>query len=283
MKKRAKSKNKFIQIEKIVIGAVILLVTLFPIYWLAAMSIRPMEEMKGRISILPKSFTLAHFLTLFQEKSFGRALGNSLEVSLISLAFSLSFGLCAAYVLTRKRFSFAAKKPMNFWILLVRILPPIAFTIPLYTMFNKLGILNTKLPAILACVLINIPFIIWFMITFFRMVPEEVEESARIDGASEWYLFYKVVLPLVAPGTAAVAMLSFLYAWNEYTYSVIFVQSAQNYTVPLALATLNSSDSLTNFGLVAAGGVMSAIPILVFVLFAQNYLIEGLSSGAVKA
>ena len=269
--------------QKAVIGAVILVVTLFPIYWLAAMSVRPTEEMKDRISVIPQSLTAVHFLELFREKAFGRALGNSLEVSLISLVISLSCGLCAAYVLTRKRFSFAAKKPMNFWILLVRILPPIAFTIPLYTMFNRLGILSTKLPATLACVLINIPFIIWFMITFFRMVPAEVEESARIDGASEWYLFRKVVLPLVAPGTAAVAMLSFLYAWNEYTYSVIFVQSAQNYTVPLALATLNSSDSLTNFGLVAAGGVMSAIPILVFVLFAQNYLIEGLSSGAVKA
>lgn len=281
--KRKSTRKVIANMQKAVIGAVILVVTLFPIYWLAAMSVRPTEEMKDRISVIPQSLTAAHFLELFREKAFGRALGNSLEVSLISLVISLSCGLCAAYVLTRKRFSFAAKKPMNFWILLVRILPPIAFTIPLYTMFNRLGILSTRLPAILACVLINIPFIIWFMITFFRMVPAEVEESARIDGASEWYLFRKVVLPLVAPGTAAVAMLSFLYAWNEYTYSVIFVQSAQNYTVPLALATLNSSDSLTNFGLVAAGGVMSAIPILVFVLFAQNYLIEGLSSGAVKA
>ena len=264
------------------LGALILFVSLFPIYWLAAMSIRPTEEMKGKISLIPQSFTWKHFVELFTEHSFGRSLVNSIQVTGISLAVSLAFGLCAAYVLTRERYHFAIKKPLNFWILMVRILPPVAFTIPLYTMFNNLGVLNTRIPATLACILINIPFIIWFMITFFRSLPEEIEESARIDGASEWMLFSRIVLPLVAPGTAAVAMLSFMYAWNEYTYSVIFVQSPANYTVPLTLATLSSDDSLTNFGLVAAGGVISVLPILMFVLFAQNYLVEGLSSGAVK-
>ena len=90
------------------------------------------------------------------------------------------------------------------------------------------------------------------------------------------------MLPLVAPGIAAVAMLSFMYAWNEYTYPVIFTRTAVNNTVPLALALLNTEDNLTNFGLVAAGGVVSVIPITLFVIFAQNYLISGLSSGAVK-
>ena len=181
-----------------------------------------------------------------------------------------------------RRFRFGLKKPMTYWVLLVRVLPPVAFTIPLYTMFSKVGILNTKLPVLLACVLINVPLIIWFLISFFQDLPEEVEESAKVDGATEWQLFRKIVLPLVAPGIAAVAMLSFMYAWNEYTYTVIFTRTAVNNTVPLALALLNTEDNLTNFGLVAAGGVVSVIPITLFVIFAQNYLISGLSSGAVK-
>ncbi len=267
---------------KFIIGALLLLYTLFPIYWLAAMSIRPMSEMKGHIPLIPQSVTGEHFAQLFTEKGFGRALINSLQVTGVSLAVSLTFGLCAAYVLTRQRFKFRLKKPLNYWVLMVRILPPVAFTIPLYTMFNRLGVLNTKLPATLACILINIPFIIWFMVSFFQALPEDMEKSARIDGAKEWQLFWRIVLPLVAPGIAAVAMLSFMYAWNEYTYSIIFVQSPQNYTIPLTLATLNSDDSLTNFGLVAAGGIVSVIPILLFVVFAQNYLIAGLSNGAVK-
>lgn len=266
-----------------VIGCVILLlIALFPVYWLVAMAIRPTSEMTGHISVIPASLTFEHFKELFIVKGFGTALINSLQTTLISLLFSMSFGLCTAYVIARRRFKFGIKRPLTYWVLLVRVLPPVAFTIPLYTMFSRLGILNTKIPATLACVLINVPFIIWFMISFFQDLPEEVEESAKVDGATELQLFIKIVLPLVAPGIAALAMLSFMYAWNEYTYSVIFVQSPTNYTVPLTLAVLNTEDNLTNFGLVAAGGVISVIPITLFVLFAQNYLISGLSSGAVK-
>lgn len=265
------------------IGCVILLfVALFPIYWLVAMAIRPTSEMTGHISIIPHALTGSHFAQLFSGKGFGTAIANSLQTTLGSLVLSLIVGICAAYVLARRRFRFGLKKPMTYWILLVRVLPPVAFTIPLYTMFSKIGILNTKLPVMLACVLINVPLIIWFLISFFQDLPEEIEESAKVDGATEWQLFRKIVLPLVAPGIAAVAMLSFMYAWNEYTYTVIFTRTPANNTVPLALSLLNTEDNLTNFGLVAAGGVVSVIPITLFVIFAQNYLISGLSSGAVK-
>ena len=255
---------------------------LFPIYWLVAMAIRPTSEMTGHISIIPHALTGSHFIQLFREKGFSTAIVNSLQTTIGSLALSLIVGICAAYVLARRRFRFGLKKPMTYWILLVRVLPPVAFTIPLYTMFSKVGILNTKLPVLLACVLINVPLIIWFLIGFFQDLPEEIEESAKVDGATEWQLFRKIVLPLVAPGIAAVAMLSFMYAWNEYTYTVIFTRTPANNTVPLALSLLNTEDNLTNFGLVAAGGVVSVIPITLFVIFAQNYLISGLSSGAVK-
>ena len=272
----------YVTVLKVLAAIVLLFIALFPIYWLVAMAIRPTSEMTGHISVIPATLTIEHFVELFTEKGFGAALVNSLQTTLISLVFSMAFGLCTAYVIARRRFRFRIKRPLSYWVLLVRVLPPVAFTIPLYTMFSRLGILNTKIPATLACVLINVPFIIWFMISFFQDLPEEVEESAKVDGATELQLFVKIVLPLVAPGIAALAMLSFMYAWNEYTYSVIFVQSPDNYTVPLTLAVLNTEDNLPNFGLVAAGGVISVIPITLFVIFAQNYLISGLSSGAVK-
>lgn len=276
------SKKKALAVVKAVSCVFLLLIALFPIYWLAAMAIRPTEEMRGHISLLPQSLTAGHFLQLFTSEGFGRAIANSLQTTFSSLVISLLVGVCAAYVLARRRFRFGLKKPLTYWVLLVRVLPPVAFTIPLYIMFNKLGVLNTKLPISMACVLINVPLIIWFLISFFQDLPEEVEESAKVDGATEWQLFVRIVLPLVAPGIAAVSMLSFMYAWNEYTYTVIFTRSPANNTVPLALALLNTEDNLTNFGLVAAGGVISVIPITLFVIFAQNYLISGLSSGAVK-
>lgn len=278
----AKKKRLVMTAVKVFIGAVLLLIALFPIYWLVAMAIRPTSEMTGHISVIPSTLTLEHFKQLFTVKDFGTAIANSARTTLTSLLISLAVGLCAAYVIARRRFRFGLKKPLTYWVLLVRVLPPVAFTIPLYIMFNKLGVLNTRIPATLACVLINVPLIIWFMISFFQDLPEEVEESAKVDGATEWQLFLRIVLPLVAPGIAAVAMLSFMYAWNEYTYTVIFTRSPANSTVPLALSLLNTEDNLTNFGLVAAGGVISVIPVTLFVIFAQNYLISGLSSGAVK-
>ena len=277
-----KSKKRIGTVGKAIGCIVLLIISLFPIYWLVAMSIRPTDEMKGHISLIPQSLTGEHFTQLFDAEGFGQAIINSMQTTFGSLIISLLVGICAAYIIARRRFRFGLKKPLTYWVLLVRVLPPVAFTIPLYIMFNRIGVLNTKLPVTLACVLINVPLIIWFLISFFQDLPEEVEESAKVDGATEWQLFRKIVLPLVAPGIAAVAMLSFMYAWNEYTYTVIFTRTAANNTVPLALALLNTEDSLTNFGLVAAGGVISVIPITLFVIFAQNYLISGLSSGAVK-
>ena len=277
-----KTKRRVSTVGKLLGCALLLFVALFPIYWLVAMAIRPTDEMMGHISVIPQSLTFEHFIKLFTEKGFDTAIVNSLQTTFGSLVLSLAVGICAAYVLARRRFHFGLKRPVTYWILLVRVLPPVAFTIPLYTMFSKIGLLNTKLPVMLACVLINVPLIIWFLISFFQDLPEEVEQSAKVDGATEWQLFCRIVLPLVAPGIAAVAMLSFMYAWNEYTYTVIFTRSPANNTVPLALSVLNTEDNLTNFGLVAAGGVMSVIPITLFVIFAQNYLISGLSSGAVK-
>lgn len=212
-----KARKRAGTVGKVLGCALLLVIALFPIYWLVAMAIRPTSEMQGHISLIPQSLTIEHFISLFVSKGFGQAAINSLQTTLSSLVLSLIVGICAAYILARRRFRFGLKRPMTYWVLLVRVLPPVAFTIPLYTMFSKIGLLNTKIPVTLACVLINVPLIIWFLISFFQDLPEEVEESAKVDGATEWQLFRKIVLPLVAPGIAAVAMLSFMYAWNEYT------------------------------------------------------------------
>ncbi|MDR1800355.1 MAG: carbohydrate ABC transporter permease [Lachnospiraceae bacterium] len=275
-------KKKFRFSIRPIIAAILVIYTLFPIYWLISLSFRNNEELVGAVPLIPQSFSLKHYIALFTEKGFGVALKNSLQVTFIALIVSLAIGLCCAYVVARHRFRFRIKKPLTYWAMLVRVLPPVAFTIPLYIMFSRMGVLQSKIPTTLACIFINVPLIIWFMVNFFQELPEEVEESAKIDGASEWQLFIRIVLPLVAPGIAAIAMLTFMYAWNEYTYSVIFVQTPANYTVPLALAVLNTEDNLTQFGQVAAGGIISVIPIMLFVIFAQGYLLQGLSSGAVK-
>lgn len=267
---------------KIGLLVVILIWTLFPIYWTFSLSFRESSELNSMMPLFSKSFTTEHFFNIFTQKSFGTAVLNSLKVTSISVFVSLILGSMCAYVLSDSRFRFLLKKPTMFWIMLVRVLPPIAFAIPLYTMMNRLGVINTKIPIILAHILICVPFVIWFMISFFATLPREIKESAAIDGASEWQIFYKIIFPLVSPGLTAVAILSFMTSWNEYLYGVIFVQSPSNFTIPLSLATLNSEQEVAQWGNIAAGGVISLIPIALFVIFAQNYLISGLSSGAVK-
>ena len=270
------------RILKIVLIAFLLVWTLFPIYWMLSLSIRSGSELTGALSLFPHSFSLEHFQDLFENKNFGTSIKNSLIVTLVSLSLSLVFGLACAYILARARFKFKLKGPMLFWALLLRVLPPIAFALPLYIMMNDIGILATKIPLILSHMLINIPFIVWFMITFFESLPLEVEESAAVDGASENQLFIRIVLPQVLPGITAVGILSFMTSWNEYLYGVIFVQSPSQFTIPLTLATLNSEQELAQWGNIAAGGVLSLVPIAIFVIIAQNFLIAGLSSGAVK-
>ena len=270
------------RILKIVLIAFLLVWTLFPIYWMLSLSIRSGSELTGALSLFPHSFSLEHFQDLFENKNFGTSIKNSLIVTLVSLSLSLIFGLACAYILARARFKFKLKGPMLFWALLLRVLPPIAFALPLYIMMNDIGILATKIPLVLSHMLINIPFIVWFMITFFESLPLEVEESAAVDGASENQLFTRIVLPQVLPGITAVGILSFMTSWNEYLYGVIFVQSPSQFTIPLTLATLNSEQELAQWGNIAAGGVLSLVPIAIFVIIAQNFLIAGLSSGAVK-
>jgi multiple sugar transport system permease protein len=267
---------------KFFILSLFLIWTLFPIYWMFSLAIREKGELFGALSLVPRSFSFEHFVDLFKTKAFGLSIMNSLMVTFVSLALALAFGLACAYVLARARFRFKLKGAMLFWVLLLRILPPIAFALPLYILMSDAGLLSTKTPLILSHLLINIPFIIWFMITFFEALPEEVEESAAVDGANEHQLFARIVMPQVLPGLTAVAILSFMTSWNEYLYSAIFVQSPSHFTIPLTLSTLNSEQELTQWGNIAAGGVLSLVPIALFVLFAQNFLIAGLSGGAVK-
>lgn len=275
MKKRLKVLN-------LVIVVVLLVWTLFPIYWMISLSVRDQDELRSSIPLLPKSFTLSHFTRLFRERNFAVAIRNSLQVTLISLTISLILGLGVAYVLSRARLRLRWAGTLQFWIFLVRVLPPIAFAVPLYLMMTQARLIQTKIPIISAHVLINLTFIIWTMITFFEGLPIEMEESAMLDGATEWQVLIRIALPLVVPGIASVSILSFMTSWNEYLYGVIFVQKPSNFTIPLVLATMNSEQELAEYGLIAAGGIISLLPVLIFVIFAQSYLISGLSSGAVK-
>ena len=276
-----KARKRAGTVGKVLGCALLLVIALFPIYWLVAMAIRPTSEMQGHISLIPQSLTIEHFISLFVSKGFGQAAINSLQTTLSSLVLSLIVGICAAYILRRRRFRFGLKRPMTYWCCWSACCSGGLHHPPVHHVQQDRPVEHQDpgdagLRAHQRAADYLVPHQLF-------PGPAGGGGGERQGGrATEWQLFRKIVLPLVAPGIAAVAMLSFMYAWNEYTYTVIFTRSPSNYTVPLALSVLNTEDNLTNFGLVAAGGVVSVIPITLFVIFAQNYLISGLSSGAVK-
>ncbi|GGG81959.1 carbohydrate ABC transporter permease [Paenibacillus radicis (ex Gao et al. 2016)] len=261
---------------------VVVVATLFPIYWMAIMALQRSEDLFKNVSLWPSSITFEHMISIFTTENYLLPLFNSFIITAASLTIVMVCGLASAYVLARRSFSIAYNKSLLIWILLVRVLPPITFALPLYILMNELGLLNTKIPIILAHILVNLPLVIWFMLAFFASVPNEIEESARVDGASEFKIYYKVILPLVMPGIAAVTILSFMASWNEYLYSVIFIQSPSDFTIPLKLATLNSEQELTEWGKVASGGMISMLPVLIIAMFMQKHLMNGLTAGAVK-
>lgn len=265
----------------ILFGILLLLWTLFPIYWILNIAIQAIQTGKS-VNLVPKSFTLAHLQNLLLKDHFVDALKNSLLITLVGLLISLSIGIICAYVLALPRFRSSMKAPLLLWILLVRIIPPITFALPLYIQMNRYHLLHTKFPIISAHILLNLPLVIWVMINFFKTVPQELQESGKVDGASEWQIFAKIMLPVVLPGITAVAIFGFMMSWNEYLYGVIFVQNPGQFTVPLKLATLNSEQELLEWGKVAAGGIISAIPVTIFMIGMQNFLLQGLTAGSVK-
>ncbi|PRX19654.1 carbohydrate ABC transporter membrane protein 2 (CUT1 family) [Orenia metallireducens] len=272
-----KKLNQFIKYLLIFIA---ILWTVFPIYWMLNSSFKTrVEQFSIPPTFFPKNFTFENYTALFTELNFQSMLANSLVISLVSTAVAITIGALAAYSLSR--FDFNAKPFVLGWILITRIFPPVTFVIPFYTIMNQIGLLNTRTALILSYIVFNLPFSIWMLINFFNEIPVEIEESALVDGANQFEIFYKIALPLTAPGIAATAIFNVVMSWNEFLYSLIFVQTPDLLTLPVGLAGLVTEYKIL-WGPMSAGGVISVIPIIIFVLFMEKHLIKGLTLGSVK-
>lgn len=257
-------------------------ISIFPIYWMLSLSFRTQNEFLDTINFIPQTFTLLNFIHLFSEYEFMTNIINSLFVTTISVSISLLIGIPAAYVLSSKEFGVKFITSFLVLVLLIRIIPPITLAIPLFTFMNELGITSTRLPIILAHILVCLPFLIWYMCIAFHKVPTELTQSAKIDGASNWQIFIQINLALVKTNIIVTTIFSFVASWNEYLFSMIFTQDPANFTVPIALTTFNSEDELTQWGMLASGGIVSTLPIGLFMILLQKFMIRDLSSGAIK-
>ncbi len=258
--------------------AVVLIVFLTPIYLVASSSVKPAPIMFQKPPAFLFTSTWEHYHVLFTERPFLKFIGNSLIVALGSTAISLVFGSLAAYAISRIR-----HRRMNdvaFWILSLRMFPPITVVVPYYIIFKTAGLLDTPLALIIVYSTANIPLVVWLMKGFFDEVPSALEEAAMVDGYGILETFWRVTLPLAAPGLAVSAVFCFIFSWNEFLFALMLTGSKAQ-TATVAVMSFWSSDAV-QWGRIMAGSFIILIPGVVFVLTCQRWLVRGLTMGSVK-
>jgi len=253
----------------------LLLVLMFPFLWLVQLAFRPSADIFSDDLLFTP--TLASFASLLQG-NFPRSFGNSLLVSTLSTVLSLAIGVPAAYALTR--WSFRARRQVALWILVTRMAPPIAFTIPFFLAWRWLGLQDTVLGLAIVYLTFNLAIVIWLMQTFFEAVPPALEEAAYIDGCGVWQAFWRVTLPLAAPGLAATAVLCFIFAWNDFFYALILTRT-EAITAPVAIVNFLQYEGW-EWSRIAAAGTLVMFPVVVFTLLVRKWLVHGLTAGGLK-
>lgn len=262
--------------------AVVLVITLFPIYWIAANSFKLDIDIFAVPPLwYPDNPTLKHYDAAFVQRPFLLYALNSLIIAVASTVVSLVFGTLAGYALARFQYPGQWRYQISFWILSTRMMPPIVTIIPLYIAFNYLDMLNTKPAIAIAYTAFNLPFATWMMKSYFQDLPVELEEAAIVDGDTRWGAFLRVALPLARPGLAATAIFCLIVSWNEFLVALILTLTAQSQTLPIGIAG-RVTQYTTYWGEISAAGFMACIPIMIFAFIVQKHLVRGLSFGAVK-
>jgi multiple sugar transport system permease protein len=270
------------RITRTVVLVVALLAALTPVYWMITMSLKVEGD---QFAYPPKwvSFTptLQHYYEAFVTRSFGRYLLTSAIVAVVSTACALVIGTLAAYALTRFRLPYNLDRKLSLWILSTRMFPAIVTAVPLFLMMRDLRLLNTKAALIVVYTAFNLPFVVWMMRGFFAEVPRDLEEAALVDGDSRLGALVRVVLPLVSPGLAATAVFCLIVSWNEFLFALVLTQTDASMTLPVGIAGRVTQFEI-KWGVMSAAGAVAMVPILIFALAMQRYLVRGLSLGAVK-
>jgi multiple sugar transport system permease protein len=270
------------KVSSILLLFLILFLVLVPILWLIQMSFRTQLSVFVMPPSLLHGWTLENYIKIAQTP-FMRNILNSLIVSTSTTTFAMIFGVPAAYAISR--FRFKHENLLTFWILFADLALPIGFILPLFNIFVRIHINgtvlnNTYYGITLAYLTSSVPLVIWTLRPFLDSIPVDMEEAAMVDGASDWQVFFQIVMPLSAPGLVSVGILTFIFTWIEFFTALIFTRGIM-VTAPVGVVNFLRYAGW-DWSMITTAGVIVMLPVLLFALFTHRFLISGLTAGAIK-
>ncbi len=260
--------------------SIVLIIMMAPILWLILTSIRPFVEIAStRLILVPRRLVLENYLAVFQDYEMSAYLKNTLIVCGGVIVTNLVIGPPAAYAMSR--YQFRGERVVFFGLVFMRMIPLVAVILPLFIIFSTLRMLNSYNALIVAHTAFKLPVTIWLLRAFIADLPRELDDSARVDGASPLGVIIRIIIPLIKPGLAATAVLAFLATWNDLLVTLVLSNTIDTEMVALGLTKFVLEYGVA-WGPLTAAGVLMFIPTVVFIFFAEKYLVRGLTMGAVK-
>lgn len=264
-----------------VVGLVIFF-SLAPFIWQVITSLKPAQEIFSRpVRYVPSHIDFSAYIKIFTRHPFGRQILNSIFVACASTFLCLAVASLASYAVAR--FRIFGRRSFLLFILLLSLFPPVVLVVPLYEMVSFWGLMNNWLALIIPYSALNLPFAIWVMSSFFRQIPQALEDAAKVDGLSRLGILLRIILPLSAPALATTAILVFIFCWNEFLLALTFMTRDVSRTVPVGIAMLSGvSQYEIPWDQISAATVLTTLPLVAFVILFQRKIVEGLTAGAVK-
>lgn len=261
-------------------NTVAILIVAIPVLWLVSLSFKTPGAITDP-SFWPAHWTWGNYSGILTSSTFVRPLLNSIGIGLIATLIAVVFASMAAYAIAR--LAFPGKRLLVAGALLISLFPQISLVTPLYNIERSLSLFNTWPGLIIPYIAFGLPMAVYILAAFFQQIPWQLEKAAKVDGATPWQAFTKVIAPLASPGMVTSAILVFMFCWNEFLFAISLTSTISARTAPAALAFFSGSSQFTTpTGPIAAAAVVITIPIIIFVSVFQRRIVSGLTSGAVK-
>jgi len=265
---------------KLLLAALLLIPTLFPMFWIVISSLKTNAETHTLpVTFLPANWSIQAYLDVFERRNFARYLSNAMIVAVATTAWGVGVAAWSGYGFAR--FDFRFKPAMMAFVLAAQSFPRILLVIPYFQLVNRLDLKDTYLALILAYSTFIQPLCLWIMKEYFEQIPRELDEAALVDGASPYRAFWDIILPLARPALGATAIIGFLTAWNEYEFALVLTSTERVRTISVAVASF-IGEFTTEWNVVMAAAAVATMPLVVVFMFFQRQLMYGLTGGAVK-